>query len=145
MSKVTIGVHNSYDTRMVRDLHDAGVLEIISIRDEKSSISDVLEKPERSPLTDTISDYILRLERVFELFSEIPVQEESLLKGFLSPRITTPNPVTRRPVRELFRDVEELSLELARIPEIREELALNKEEKERLLKEIEAVEFVQPL
>lgn len=145
MSKVTIGVHNSYDTRMVRDLHDAGVLEIISIRDEKSSISDVLEKPERSPLTDTISDYILRLERVFELFSEIPVQEESLLKGFLSPRITTPNPVTRRPVRELFRDVEELSLELARIPEIREELALNKEEKERLLKEIEAVEFVKPL
>ena len=40
MSKVTIGVHNSYDTRMVRDLHDTGVLEIISIRDEKSSISE---------------------------------------------------------------------------------------------------------
>lgn len=145
MRRVTIGVHNSYGTRMVRDLHDSGILEIISIRDEKSSISEMLEKPERSPLTDTISDYLLRLERVFELFSEIPVQEESLLKGFLSPHIITPCPVTRRPVRELYREIEELLNELDRIPGIKDELAFNKEEKERLLKEIEAVELLKPL
>jgi len=145
MRRVTVGVHNSYGISTVQDLHEAGILEIIAIRDEKSSISGVLAQPDRSPLTDTISDYILRLERIFELFTEIPRQERDLLKEFLSPQVITPSPVTRRPVRELFQEIEDVSGALDRIPEIRDELAHYKEEKERLEKEIEAVEFLRPL
>ena len=130
---------------MVQDLHEAGVLEIIAIRDEKSGISDLLAQSGRPPLIDTISDYILRFDRIFELFTEIPRPEKKLFQELLSPSIIEPSAINRRSLQELFGEIDEVLKELERIPGIRDELAHYKEDRDRLEKEIEAIEFVSPL
>jgi V/A-type H+-transporting ATPase subunit I len=145
MKRVAIGIHNSYRPLTVQDLHEAGILEIIAIRDEKSGISGLLAQSGRSPLIDTISDYILRFDRIFELFTEIPRPDRSLVAELLSPPVIEPYIINRRPLQELFGEIDEVLRELDQIPGIRDEFARYKEDRDRLEKEIETIEFANPL
>ncbi|HUU75528.1 MAG TPA: V-type ATP synthase subunit I [Methanoregulaceae archaeon] len=142
MKRVTIGVHNSCKGTLIEELHEAGILQIIPIRDEKSFIRNILGQNERSSHLDHISGYTLTLDRIFEAFNEIPQKKNRPIHDFLTPSSHSRLPVNRRPLAELFSELDSVLEKLKRIPIIKSNLTEIKENLARIEKNIKSIELL---
>ncbi len=125
IKQVTIGVHKFYQDRLIKDLHEAGIMEIRNIRDSGDDLSETLEEGYRSPELAKYAGYLLKINTILEYLDEVRTDNPGILKELFSPTIPVRNPVVRRDdPAELFSEAEDLLAEAGDAIRIKDELSL---------------------
>ena len=127
IKQVTIGVHKFYQDRLIKDLHEAGIMEIRNIRDSESDVSEILKEGYRSPELGKYAEYILKINTILEYLEEVRVDNPGILRELFSPTVFLKNPVLRRDHVQLFGEVEDLLGEAGDAIRIKDDLSLMRE------------------
>ena len=127
IKQVTIGVHKFYQDRLIKDLHEAGIMEIRNIRDSESDISEILKEGYRSPELGKYAEYILKINTILEYLEEVREDSPGILRELFSPSVSLKNPVLRRDHAQLFREVEDILGEAGDAIRIKDDLSLMRE------------------
>ncbi|NYT08031.1 MAG: hypothetical protein GKC05_07250, partial [Methanomicrobiales archaeon] len=122
MKRVAIGFHSTFSDVAIRGLHEEGVMQMIPIRDDANSVRDILEPILRPRILEQISGYSVRIDRILEVFRQIPPDSANPVTAFLSPPEIIPVAVRRKIPEELFSDIDTFLGKTGRIIEIRNDL-----------------------
>jgi len=129
MYRVTLGIDNTRRPAGIETLHDAGVLEVIPLRDADPSLREDLEAGERDLVIDRCLEYRARIERVLEALHDSPPAPGNILKEFFSPEEPGGCEVTAESLADLFDEIDQTLQPAERAREIRAAMG---EIKERL-------------
>ena len=144
MKRVAIGFHSTFTDDVIHGLHEVGVVQTISFRDTASGVRDILEPVLRPRILDRISEYIISIDRILEVFRQIPQDQANPVGAFLSPPEITPVVVRRETPEELFTGAEILLGKTGRIIEIRNDLNRIEEDLQGVQTAIGAIEALSP-
>ena len=86
MKKVTLVVHQNYLENITKNLHEAGIMEIIDIAKNEPEILEITEKASMHPDAGLCANYELRLSRIIDILQRIKAKP-SRIKTFLNPEL----------------------------------------------------------
>jgi V/A-type H+-transporting ATPase subunit I len=113
MCRLTVGIHNAFRTQGVESLYEAGVMEVIPLKDTTSLLHGSLEPGTRSELLDRCAEYQVRMNQVLDTFHEIPASTTRALRLFFSPPDANPEPVFVESIADCFNQIGTLLQETA--------------------------------
>ena len=144
MKRVAIGFHSTFTGDAIHGIHEEGVVQMIPFRDDAFSVSDILEPIRRPRILDRISEYSISIDRILEVFRQIPEDTTNPVAAFLSPPEIIPVAVRRKEPEELFTETDAFLAKTGRIIEIRNNLNRIGEELLDVQTAIGAVEALSP-
>ncbi|MEA2035221.1 MAG: V-type ATP synthase subunit I [Euryarchaeota archaeon] len=145
IKQVTIGVHKFYQDRLIKDLHEAGIMEIRNIRDSESDVSEILKEGYRSPELSKYAEYILKINTILEYLEEVREDSPGILRELFSPAVSLKNPVLRRDEHaQLFREAEVLLGEAGDAIRIKDDLSLIRERSAYISEQQESLTLLLP-
>jgi V/A-type H+-transporting ATPase subunit I len=144
MREVTIGVHRSFQNRLVRDLHEAGVMEITSIWDAKREITRYLREDERSPVLGDLADCLLKISGILDAVRSAGHLESHPIREMFAPEIREKAIVEERDIHALLADARGAIEEAGRAVEIRNILIAAHERQQELDAEIGRIRLLAP-
>jgi len=101
MKKVSLIVHQSYVEDVIKNLHEAGVVEIIDVSREESMMLEDMEKASMHPEAGVCTTYELRLSRLIDILNRIK-SKPSGLKAILNPQLPEIKTVEDRSLEEIY-------------------------------------------
>jgi len=144
IKQVTIGVHKFYQNPLIKDLHEAGIMEIRNIRDSESDVSEILKEGYRSPELSKYAEYILKINTILEYLEEVREDNPGILRELFSPTVSLKNPVLRRDHAQLFREAEDLLEEAGDAIRIKDDLSLIRERCDYISEQQESLTLLLP-
>lgn len=144
MKRVVIGFHSTYSDDVMYGLHEEGVVQTIPFRDTAHNLRDILDPVIRPRILDRVSEYIIRIDRILEVFRQIPQGRENPVAAFLSPPEIIPVAVRKETSEELFIATDSLLSKTGRITEIRNVLNRTGEDLQDLQTAMEAITALSP-
>lgn len=144
MRKTLVGVHKSYQEKVVLALHEAGIMEITDIWESKSDISAILDAGERRPEIGICAEYTLKINRILDVLREHRETEENILRDLFFPAPKVKIQVGRRDLRELFTEAEAVIHELEEVISINNELSAILDRSQVLKMQQESVRLLVP-
>ncbi|MCD5409316.1 MAG: hypothetical protein LRZ87_00900, partial [Methanocellales archaeon] len=144
MKSATIIVHRAYQERLIFALHEAGIMEITSIRDSKSDVSAILEQGETHPKMGKCTEYKLRVDRILSTLEEVREDKTSILKELFRPAPVIKTPVKKRDVDQLLDETDGILDKVKDAISIKSELSTIKERIDSLMVQRGYVELLKP-
>jgi V/A-type H+-transporting ATPase subunit I len=144
MKRVAIGFHSTFTDDAISELHEEGVVQMIPFRDDANTVRDILEPILRPRILDRISEYSISIDRILEVFRQIPKDQANPVAAFLSPPEIIPVAVRREKPEELFADIDTFLGKTGRIIEIRNDLNRIGEDLQAMQTAIGAIEALIP-
>jgi V/A-type H+-transporting ATPase subunit I len=101
MQKTSIIVHQSYLDDVIKRLHETGLMEIIDISKEETSVLEELEKSNGHPDAEVLIAYELRLSRLIGILNKIKTKKSGI-KAILNPEIPEKKIIESENIEELL-------------------------------------------
>jgi V/A-type H+-transporting ATPase subunit I len=140
MKKVTIGVHSSYYSDLARSLHEAGVMEPLSLREEEEDLQPAL----RSDALNQCVGARMQCDRIMDSFNELDQKSPSIIQELFSPPSIELVKVQRwESPAALFDKMTELVNKTSRVVEIKKEISRIRDRLNIALVQQQAVELLQ--
>lgn len=111
MCMLNVGVHNAFRMQGVEAMYEAGMMEVIPLKDPTSPLQGSLEPGIRPELLDRCAEYQVRLNQVLDTFEEIPASMVRALGLFFTPPDANPFPVRVESIEDCFRQIDTLLTE----------------------------------
>ncbi|MBP1927535.1 V/A-type H+-transporting ATPase subunit I [Methanolinea mesophila] len=92
-------------------MYEAGMMEVIPLKDPTSPLQGSLEPGIRPELLDRCAEYQVRLNQVLDTFEEIPASMVRALGLFFTPPDANPFPVRVESIEDCFRQIDTLLTE----------------------------------
>lgn len=144
MKSATIIVHRAYQEKLIFALHEAGIMEITSMRDSKSDVSASLEQAGSRPKIGKCTEYKLRVDRILGALEEIREGKTSILKELFRPTPIIKTPVKERDVDRLLDEAESAFEEVEDAISIRNELSTIEDGIDSLMTQRNSIELLKP-
>jgi V/A-type H+-transporting ATPase subunit I len=144
MRWVGIVFHDAYTGDVIRDLQNAGVMEVLPLHDVQSPLPPGITPKERSSSPDRITEAMMRIDRIFDTFAEIPSPKENPLLTFLSPSSIIPLTRPERSEEELLHETASVLQDLQQVSGIRAALRQASGEYTAAVKNREAIRILAP-
>jgi V/A-type H+-transporting ATPase subunit I len=140
MKKVTIGVHSFYYSDLARALHEAGVMEPVSIKEEEEDLQPAL----RSDALNQCIALRMHCDRILDSFSELDQKSPSIIQELFSPPSFKRVEFQRwESPAALFDKTTEILNKTSRVVEIKKEISLIRDRLNSALAQQQAVELLQ--
>ncbi len=101
MKKVSLIVHQNYVEDVIKNLHEAGMMEIIDVSREEPAMLEDMEKASMHPEAGVCTTYELRLSRLIDILNRIK-SKPSGLKAILNPQLPEIKTVEDRSLEEIY-------------------------------------------
>lgn len=144
MKGATVIVHRAYQERLIFALHEAGIMEITSIRDSKSDVSAILEHGETHPKMGKCTEYKLRVDRILSTLEEVREDKTSILKKLFRPAPVIKTHVKNRDVDQLLDETDGICDKVKDAVNIKNELSTIKERIDSLMVQQGSIELLKP-
>ncbi len=144
MKSATMIMHRAYQEELIFALHEAGIMEITSIRDSKSGVGDILEQEETHPKMGKCTEYKLRVDRILGALEEVREDKTSILRELFRPTPIIKTPVKRRNVDRLLDETESIFEEVEDAISIKSELSTIEEGIDSFMMQRNSIELLKP-
>ena len=111
MKKASIVVHQDYVERVIKKLHETGLMQIIDVSKDEPGFSDDDRLSTWSSDASICVSYELRLSRLISILAKVKPRKTGL-KAFLSPETTGVKTVEERSLDEIYSNAEGLLAEI---------------------------------
>jgi V/A-type H+-transporting ATPase subunit I len=140
MKKVTIGVHSSFYSDLTRTLHEAGVMEPLSIKEEEEDLQPALRP-------DALNQCValrMQCDRIMDSFGELDQKEPSFVQElFLRPSFEQVQFQRWESPAALFDETTEIIEKTVRVVEIKKELSRIRDRLNGAFVQQQAIELLQ--
>jgi len=113
MKKTTIIVHQNYIERVIKNLHENGMMEIVDISKEDQELLKTTEIASTHPDAESCATYVLRLSRIIGILKKIK-PKKSGLKSIFNPELPELKIVEDRNIDEMYSYAEGILSEIER-------------------------------
>lgn len=144
MQWVGLVFHDAYSGEVVRGLQEAGVMEVKPLPESRTALPEGVSAAGRSPALNRITGLMIRLDRIFDAFAEIPVEKRNAVVAFLCPEVIAPVESRRQSEEELLGETESVLGELAMVGEQRAALHALRSELAAAEKSAAAIRLLEP-
>ena len=142
MKKTTLIVHQNYIEKVIKNLHENGMMEIIDISKEDQELLKTTEIASTHPEAESCATYVLRLSRLIGILKKI-IPKKSGLKSMFNPELPEIKLVEDRNIDEIYSYAEGILSEIERkILERDEKLNELNEEIELIKNDIKQLNYV---
>ncbi|MEM0493564.1 MAG: V-type ATP synthase subunit I [Candidatus Thermoplasmatota archaeon] len=134
MKKASIIVHADYVERVVKRLHETGLLEIIEIkRENEEDVTNNEHYDDTEPVLELCLNYGNRLKRIIDILQAYSKKNKGI-RSLLHPEQIKPKTITERSLDEINREIEE------ELKKIETEVIKNQETIEQLKEQIQTTQ-----
>ncbi len=113
MKKTTLIVHQNYIEKVIKNLHENGMMEIIDISKEDQELLKTTEIASTHPDAESCATYVLRLSRLIDILKKIK-PKKSGVKAILNPELPELKFVEDRNIDEIYSYAEGILSEIER-------------------------------
>jgi V/A-type H+-transporting ATPase subunit I len=113
MKKTTLIVHQNYVEKVIKNLHENGMMEIIDISKEDQELLKTTEIASTHPEAESCATYVLRLSRLIGILKKIK-PKKSGLKAIFNPELPEIKLVEDRNIDEIYSYAEGILSEIER-------------------------------
>jgi vacuolar-type H+-ATPase subunit I/STV1 len=113
MKKTTLIVHQNYLEKVIKNLHETGMMEIIDISKEDQELIKTTEIASTHPDAESCTTYVLRISRLIGILKKIK-PKKSGIKAILNPELPDLKTVEDRNLDEIYSYTEGILSEIER-------------------------------
>ena len=142
MKKVSLIVYHEFLENVIKNLHKAGIMQIIDIAKDSPSTLEEAEKAEMHPEAGICTNYDLRLSRLIDILKKTR-KSSSGIKAMLRPKTPAVKKVKDKALDELYSFAEGTLNEIEKnILNFEESLRKLDEHKEKLDFDLEQINYI---